>query len=88
MPGAGYLQSETPTPRLRAVPVCCTPQEFSWSETELEARREDRMSSLQCDMLRHEPMFCFETSLKVAVPPLAGPGLKRQPLSLDFNPCR
>lgn len=40
-------------------------QEFSWGENELAARKEDRLSSLQCEMLRSEPMFCFETSLKV-----------------------
>jgi len=40
-------------------------QEFSWGENELAARKEDRLSSLQCEMLRSEPMFCFETSLKM-----------------------
>lgn len=40
-------------------------QEFSWGEDELEMRRIERMSSMQCTQLQKEPMFCFETSLKV-----------------------
>ena len=33
----------------------------------MPSRKADRMSSLQCEILRQEPMFCFETSLKACV---------------------
>ena len=44
-------------------------QEFAWSERELPGRREERRSGLcgpaeNCPM-DTEPMFCFETSLKM-----------------------
>lgn len=40
-------------------------QEFSWGEDELETRRRERMVSMQRSKLQKEPMFCFETYLKV-----------------------
>ena len=46
-----------------------TPQEFAWSERELPGRLQERRSGLsrpaeRCRM-DSEPMFCFETSLKM-----------------------
>ena len=47
-------------------------QEFAWSERDLPARRDERRSNLRIDdcpggvcPMDKEPMYCFETSLKM-----------------------